>query len=89
MTEKQRILIVDDRKEKLVALRQILNELDVEIYEATSGNQALAAALHHNFAVAILDVMMPDMDGYELANHLRGDGDRTGPGPAHRSSAWG
>ncbi|MDO9265363.1 MAG: response regulator [Desulfosalsimonadaceae bacterium] len=71
--EKQKILIVDDRKENLVALRQILRDLDVEIFEATSGNEALAATLNHQFAVAILDVMMPDMGGYELAGHLRGD----------------
>ncbi|MFZ2804903.1 MAG: response regulator [Desulfosalsimonadaceae bacterium] len=71
--EKQKILIVDDRKENLVALRHILRDLDVEIFEATSGNEALAATLNHRFAVAILDVMMPDMGGYELAGHLRGD----------------
>jgi PAS domain S-box-containing protein len=70
---KQKILIVDDRKENIVALRQILKDLDVEIVEATSGNEALAATLNHRFAVALLDVMMPGMGGYELAGHLRGD----------------
>jgi PAS domain S-box-containing protein len=73
MTCKQKILIVDDRKENLVALRRILRGVDAEIVEATSGNEALAATLDHQFAVAILDVMMPDMNGYELAEHLRGD----------------
>lgn len=70
---KQKILIVDDRKANLVALRNVLSDLDVEIIEATSGNEALAATLDHSFSLAILDVKMPEMDGYELAEHLRGD----------------
>jgi len=73
MELRQKILIVDDRKENLVALKQVLNEVDAEIVEAMNGNQALAATLQHRFAVAIVDVLMPDMDGYELAEHLRGD----------------
>ena len=71
--EKQKILIVDDKKENLVALRQVLDGFDAEIIEATSGNEALYATLDQNFAVAIVDVMMPEMDGYELAEYLRGD----------------
>lgn len=73
MTTKQKILIVDDLKENLHALRQVLNDIDVEIIEARNGNDALAATLEHKFALAILDIMMPGMDGYELAAHLRGD----------------
>jgi PAS domain S-box-containing protein len=73
MDEKQTILIVDDRKANLVALRQVLSAVDAEIVEATSGNQALATTLAHNFSLAILDVQMPGMDGYELAALLRGD----------------
>ncbi|MBA4370170.1 MAG: hypothetical protein C0418_01140 [Coriobacteriaceae bacterium] len=73
VTERQKILIVDDKKENLVALRQVLSGVDAEIIEAATGNQALAATLDHEFAVAILDVQMPGMNGYELAEHLRGD----------------
>ena len=73
MPEKQKILIVDDRRENLVALRQVLSGIDVELIEATDGNQALAATIDHDFALAILDVMMPVMDGFELAVCLRGD----------------
>ena len=73
MSEKQKILIVDDKVENLVALRHILGELDVEVVEATSGNLALAATLDHQFALAILDVQMPEMSGYELATYLRED----------------
>ncbi|HCC54887.1 MAG TPA: hypothetical protein DEQ20_08200 [Desulfobulbaceae bacterium] len=73
MTAKQKILIVDDKKENLFALRLVLHEIDAEVIEATSGNEALAATLHHDFSVAILDVQMPGMTGYELAEYLRGD----------------
>ena len=71
--ERQKILIVDDKKKNLIALRKVLAHADFDIIEATSGNEALAATLDHRFTVAILDVMMPGMDGYELAEHLRGD----------------
>jgi CheY-like chemotaxis protein len=73
MEERQKVLIVDDRKENLVALRQVLSQVDADVIEATSGNEALKISMHHNFAVAILDVRMPGMDGYELAELLRGD----------------
>lgn len=73
MIAKQKILIVDDKKRNLIALRQVLAGLDVEVIEAANGNEALAATLEHRFAVAILDVMMPGMDGYELAEYLRSD----------------
>ncbi|AOW77837.1 hypothetical protein A3Q34_13865 [Colwellia sp. PAMC 20917] len=73
MTEKQKILIVDDRKENLIALRQVLGDIDTEIIAVTNGNDALAATLEHRFSLAILDIMMPGMDGYELATYLRGD----------------
>jgi len=73
MSEKQKILIVDDRRENLVALRHVLREVDAELIEATSGNEALAATLDHQFALAILDVQMPQMSGYELAEYLRED----------------
>ncbi|TWX73512.1 EAL domain-containing protein [Colwellia sp. C1TZA3] len=73
MTARQKVLIVDDRKENLIALRQVLSDIDVEVIEATSGNDALTATLEHKFCLAILDVNMPKMDGYELAKYLRGD----------------
>jgi len=73
MITKQKILIVDDKRENLVALRTVLRDVDVEIIEALNGNDALAATLDHSFALAILDVMMPGMNGFELAEHLRSD----------------
>ena len=72
---RSKILIVDDKKENLVALeRTILEEgqdLPVEIMTAMDGPQALTLTLYHNFALILLDVQMPDMDGYELAELLR------------------
>jgi len=73
MTCKPKILIVDDKKENLVALRQVLKEVDAELIEASNGNDALAATLHHEFALGLLDVQMPGMNGFELAEYLRGD----------------
>ncbi|MBU1241312.1 PAS domain S-box protein, partial [Myxococcota bacterium] len=70
---RQNILIVDDRVENLVALETILAPLEVESVRATSGNEALSLSLKHSFAMAILDVQMPGMDGYELAEFLRAD----------------
>jgi two-component system sensor histidine kinase/response regulator len=71
--DKPKILIVDDRKENLIALRTILSEIEAEVIEATNGNDALAATLNHTFALGILDVQMPGMDGYELVEFLRSD----------------
>ena len=71
LLEKPKILIVDDRPENLFALESILDELDVELVKVNSGNDALKATLNNRFALAILDVQMPGMDGYELARLLR------------------
>ena len=69
---KQKILIVDDKPANLVVLRKQLKCLkNVEIIEAGSGNEALTLTLNHDFSLAILDVQMPEMDGYELAKLLR------------------
>lgn len=72
-TEKPKILIVDDNPENLVALQQILGRLDSEIIQVTSGNEALSATLYNDFALIILDVKMPGMDGYEVAEILKFD----------------
>ena len=71
MNIKPKILIVDDRPENLKALRTVLQDLDIDLVEATNGNDALKATLYHDFALALLDVQMPEMDGYELASILR------------------
>ncbi|MBI2279170.1 MAG: response regulator [Bacteroidetes bacterium] len=71
MNTKPKILIVDDKPENLKALRKVLKDLDIELVEATSGNDALKATLCHDFVLALLDIQMPGMDGYELAGILR------------------
>ena len=73
MDFKQKILIVDDRLENLYACEKILSEVDAEIIKATNGNAALKATLYNDFALAILDVKMPKMDGYELAEFIRNE----------------
>lgn len=71
MNETPKILIVDDKQENLIALKTVLKDLEIELIEATNGNDALKATLHHDFALALLDIQMPEMDGYELASILR------------------
>ena len=65
-------LLVDDLEENLLALAALLARNDVEILTARSGSEALELLLVHDVALAILDVQMPDMDGFELAELLRG-----------------
>ncbi len=66
------ILIVDDLPENLLALSKIIEQDDRVVYQASNGEQALSLLLEHDFALAILDVMMPGMDGFELAELMRG-----------------
>lgn len=66
-----RILIVDDIAANLTAMRVLLRHLDAELMTAQSGNEALSLALDHQFALALLDVQMPEMDGFEVATFLR------------------
>ncbi|MGC2399579.1 MAG: response regulator [Acidobacteriaceae bacterium] len=61
------ILVVDDRRENLLATERILRHLDAGIFKANSGNEALSLLLRHRFAVVLLDVQMPEMDGFETA----------------------
>ena len=70
---KPKILIVDDYADNLFTLSKLLKTLDIDVYQTTSGEEALALSLDHDFCVAILDVQMPGMDGYELAELLRGN----------------
>jgi two-component system, sensor histidine kinase and response regulator len=66
-----KILLVDDNADNLKALEVVLRGLNAELIKVTNGNDALKATLHHDFALALLDVQMPEMDGYELANILK------------------
>lgn len=70
-TLRPKILIVDDTPANLIALHRLLKKIDVEVIQATSGKNALAMTLDHDFALFLLDVHMPEMDGYELAKSLQ------------------
>ncbi len=72
MADKVKCLIVDDVEENLLALEAVLRGDDREIHKAASGPQALELLLVHDFALALLDIHMPTMSGFELAELMRG-----------------
>ncbi len=65
------ILLVDDRPENILAYEAILGNLDANLLKARSGQDALRCLLLHEVAVILLDVQMPDMDGFETATLIR------------------
>ena len=70
--ERPVLLLVDDLPENLFALEQVLRRDDVDIVTARSGHEALEHLLTRDVALAIIDVQMPEMDGFELAALMRG-----------------
>ncbi len=64
-------LLVDDLEENLIALKELLKEEKVKVVTARSGIEALELMLEHDFALALIDVQMPEMDGFELAEIMR------------------
>ncbi|KAB0487826.1 Signal transduction histidine kinase [Pseudomonas reinekei] len=67
-----KLLIVDDLPENLLALEALIKREDRTVYKAQSADEALSLLLQHEFAMAILDVQMPGMNGFELAELMRG-----------------
>lgn len=65
------ILIVDDREENIIALEALLNRHDIRIFSTTSPNDALKIAWENQIAIALVDVQMPGMDGFELVEMLK------------------
>mgnify|MGYP000990175481 CR=1 FL=1 len=66
-----RVLLVDDQPENLVALRAVAETLDVDAVCAESGMAALRELLHSDFAIIVLDVQMPELDGFETAQLIK------------------
>ena len=71
MDDKAKILLVDDREENLIALEAILSSLDQDLVRARSGEDALKALPTDEYAVILLDVVMPGMDGFETARDIK------------------
>jgi CheY-like chemotaxis protein len=67
----QNVLLVDDIPENLVALEAVLEDLPCQLVSASSGADALAKLLKQEFALVLLDVQMPEMDGFEVAEIMR------------------
>ena len=65
------VLIVDDRPENLASLEALLSDMELELVQAQSGNEALRHSLYTDFALVLLDVQMPEMDGFETAELMR------------------
>ncbi|MBA1228743.1 hybrid sensor histidine kinase/response regulator [Pseudomonas viridiflava] len=66
-----KLLIVDDLPENLLALEALIKREDRQVFKALSADEALSLLLQHEFAMAILDVQMPGMNGFELAEMMR------------------
>ncbi|MGF7036020.1 signal transduction histidine kinase [Paenibacillus mucilaginosus] len=71
MEEPIRILLVDDQPENLLALEAVLEDQNYHLVKASSGEEALRCLLKHEFAVIVLDVQMPGMDGFETAQWIK------------------
>ncbi len=71
MAERAKALLVDDRRDNLLALEAILQGLPVQAVAVESGEAALKQLLVDDFAVILLDVQMPGMDGFETAEHIK------------------
>lgn len=73
MNVKPKVLIVDDRVKNIIVLEEMLADLDIELMRASSGPEAIEQANKHEFAIVLMDVRMPGMDGFETVENIRKD----------------
>ena len=66
-----KLLLVDDQVENLIALEAVLEPLGLELVRAQSGREALTRLLRDEFALILMDVQMPDLDGFETAGYIK------------------
>ncbi|WP_214322233.1 response regulator [Nonomuraea sediminis] len=71
MNRQVKILLVDDNEDSLIALEAVLRPLQQQLFKARSGQEAMKLMLRNDFAVVLLDVLMPGMDGFETAAHVK------------------
>lgn len=71
--QRSKILVVDDLMEDTRSMTRVLQGIDAEVYTAQSGFEALGLLLRHDFALILLDIMMPEMDGFKTAELIRGN----------------
>jgi len=71
MNDKLKILVVDDKPANLIAIEHILPDMEIELIKANGGYEALSYTFKHDFALVLLDVQMPELDGYQTAEMLR------------------
>src|SRR4029077_20716511 len=71
MIDKVNVLLVDDQPEKLLAYEVILNDLGENLVKTSSASEALAFLLKNDVAVVLIDVCMPELDGFQLAAMIR------------------
>ena len=73
MTSDRKILIVDDNEANLFSLEKILEKLNYPIHTARDGMETLRLCLQHEYSLILLDIQMPEMDGFETLEHIRKD----------------
>ena len=71
LSDKPKILVVDDRSENLLAMKQVLASINGEVVCVSSGKEALSQVLRKDFALILMDVQMPEMDGFDTATLMK------------------